>query len=159
MERVMTTAPHKSNVCICDIDWQTFRHRLPNIDSKYISYSTILQELPAVSTSVDGELLGLISKESSREKQKEILLGFVIGWLANWIKGSEEEIDCNVALFTYGIDSVGASVLKSKVESDLQVVLEVSSHYCIFGCILKVARLHIRTPNLSIFIGFSASDR
>lgn len=126
MEKVMTTAPQKPNVCICDIDWQTFRHRLPNVDSKHISYSTILQEIPEVSTSVDGELLCLISKETSREKQKEILIAYVIGWLANWIRGSEEEIDCNVALFTYGIDSVGASVLKGKIESDLQIVLEVS---------------------------------
>ena len=126
MEKVITAAPQKSNVCICDIDWQTFRHRITNVDSKHISYSTILQELPEVSTSVDGELLSLISKEGSREKQREILQAYVTGWLANWIKGSEEEIDCNVALFTYGIDSVGASVLKGKIESDLQVVLEVS---------------------------------
>lgn len=123
----MVTMPQKSSVCICDIDWQTFRHRSTKVDPSHISYSAILQDFPEDKTSVDGETLGLISKERSREKQKDMLLAYVIEWLANWVKGSEEEIDCNVALFTYGIDSVGASALKGKIESDLQIVLEVST--------------------------------
>ena len=131
----MVTMPQKSSVCICDIDWQTFRHRSPKVDSSHISYSAILQDFPEENRSADAKILSLISKERSREKQREIILAYIIEWLANWVEGCEEEIDCNVALFTYGIDSVGASVLKSKIELDLQIVLEVSTLTFILGII------------------------
>ena len=123
----MVTMPQKSSLCICDIDWQTFRHRSPKVDSSHISYSAILQDFPEENRSADAKILSLISKERSREKQREIILAYIIEWLANWVKGSEEEIDCNVALFTYGIDSVGSSELKSKIEFDLQIAIEVST--------------------------------
>ena len=129
MDRVLTTMPNHSNITISDVDWITFLRVLPSQKSNSIIYDAIRKELPPTKDSGDGKLLEMVLQAKTREKQLEILTQFVVRWLAAWIGGSEEEIDRNVALFTYGIDSVGASALKGQIEKDLQIDFEVSLSY------------------------------
>eukprot|EP00794_Sanderia_malayensis_P013962 gene13962-15419_t len=125
MDSVLTTMPGKSNICICDVDWMTFLHSLPTRKSQSIIYDAIRKELPETESSSGGQLLEMVLNAKSMEKKREIVLQFIVRWLATWIGGLEEEIDLNVPLFTYGIDSVGASVLKNQIEKELQIDFEV----------------------------------
>lgn len=126
MDKVLTTMPYKSNICICDVDWRKFLRSLPSKKANSIIFDAIRREIPDSDDSSEEKLLDMILRERSRERQREILLTFIVRWIAAWISGTAEEVDTNVPLFTYGIDSVGASALKSQIEKDLQIDLEVS---------------------------------
>ena len=102
-----------------------FLQSLPTKKSKSIIYDAIRKEIPEMEGSGDGELLQMVLQARTMEKRREILIQFIVRWLAAWIGGAEEEIDRNVPLFTYGIDSVGASALKGQIEKDLQIDFEV----------------------------------
>ena len=127
MDKVLSQMPQKSNMCICDIDWNTFLRSLPSKKANSIIYDEIRKELPE-QTENSGNILEMILAAKSKEKQLAILLGYIKGWVAAWVSGSPEEIDCNVPMFTYGIDSVGATAIKGQIEKDLKIDFQV----CVF---------------------------
>lgn len=124
MDEVLTTMPERSNICICDVDWRTFLNSLPIRKAHSLIYDEMWKEIPKAENNI-GNILEMILKERSNEKRLEIITGYIKGWIAAWISGSAEEVDCNVPLFTYGIDSVGATALKSQIEKDLQLDFQV----------------------------------
>ena len=125
MDKILTTMPHLSNVCITDIDWQKFLRSLPPKKASSPLFESIREEFPDTEEASEGRLLDMILKAKSRDRQREILREFISRWLAGWIGGSAEEIDMNVPLFTYGIDSVGASALKGEIEKQVDIDFEV----------------------------------
>ena len=124
MDEVLTTMRRRSNVCICDIDWRTFLNSLPVRKANSIIYDELRKEIPAHEEACEN-ILERILKARSNEKRLEIITTYIKEWIAAWISGSAEEVDCNVSLFTYGIDSVGATALKSQIEKDLQIDFQV----------------------------------
>ena len=120
MDIALTTMPLRYNICICDIDWKTFLNSLPARKANSIIYDEIWKEIPKVDKA-RGSILEMILNETSNERRLEIITTYVKEWIAAWISGSAEEVDCNVSLYTYGIDSVGATALKNQIEKDLQI--------------------------------------
>ena len=126
MDKVLTSMPQRSNICICDIDWRTFLNSLPVRKANSIIYDEIRKEIPKTDKG-GGNILEMILNERSNERRLEIITTYIKEWIAAWISGSAEEVDCNVSLFTYGIDSVGATALKGQIEKDLQINFQVST--------------------------------
>ena len=120
MDKVLTSMPMRCNICICDVDWRTFLNSLPVRKANSIIYDEIRKEIPNTEK-VTGNILEMILNAPSNERRLEIITTYIKEWIAAWISGSAEEVDCNVSLFTYGIDSVGATALKSQIEKDLQI--------------------------------------
>lgn len=124
MDQVLTNMPQRSNICICDVDWRTFLNSLPTRKSNSLIYDEIRKEIPQ-SEDLRGNILEMILKTRSSERRLEIITSYIKEWIAAWISGAAEEVDCNVALFSYGIDSVGATALKGQIEKDLQIDFQV----------------------------------
>ncbi len=124
MEAILTTAPDQANICICDIDWATYFKKSPPKVEQNVFFESLRKELPATQTE-EGELFNSIVNAKSLDKQREIVLGFIVQWLAKWIGGNAEEVDCNVPFFTYGVDSIGASVFKAHIFDHLKIDFEV----------------------------------
>ena len=128
METVLTTMPSQVNICICDIDWMSyFKSCAPKVANSVLLKS-LRKGLKAENQTEEGELLNKILNAKSVEKQQEITSTFIIQWLAKWIGGNQEEVDCNVPFFTYGIDSIGASIFKLYIFQNLNIEFEV----CLF---------------------------
>ena len=124
MDSVLTKMPLRCNICICDIEWRTFLNSLPTRKANSIIYDEIRKEIPKVEKA-RGNILEMILNETSNERRLEIITTYIKEWIAAWISGSAEEVDCNVSLYTYGIDSVGATAFKNQIEKDLQINFQV----------------------------------
>ncbi len=121
----MTSMPDQTNFCIIDVDWPTYFKSMKDRVASSVFFRSMRKELPTNQNEED-ELLNGISKAKTTEKKQEIVLNFIVQWLAKWIGGNAEEVDCNVPFFTYGIDSIGASVFKLYIFQNLKIEFEVS---------------------------------
>ncbi len=125
METVLTTMPSQVNICICDIDWVSYFKSCTTKVANSVLLRSMRKELKTENQTDEGELLSNILNAKSVEKQQEITLAFIVQWLAKWIGGNSEEVDCNVPFFTYGIDSIGASIFKLYIFQNLNIEFEV----------------------------------
>ena len=124
MENNLLTHPNETCISICDIGWNLFfkgeRSRITRI-----LFERIIKEFNDTDTSDDEKLLSKFMKANSKEEQEEILLQFIRRVLVTFTGGTEEEIDSNVSLYNYGVDSVGAAYLRSGIFNELDVDIEV----------------------------------
>ena len=126
MEEILLSDPPETSICVCDIDWERLLQA--------VSTSRPLLELMRLEVgnnfgSEGDDVLTILKNASSREEQEYILLEFIKKVLVSFTGGNQEEIDCYVPLVNYGVDSVGASLFKSKMLKDLHIDLEVMELY------------------------------
>ena len=122
MEEILLSNPPETNLCISDVDWDRFTQTL----SKGRSLVSCMQLEVGSNLNQEGEgILVRLKNASSKEDQECMLLEFIKTILVSFTGGSEDEIDCFVPLVNYGVDSVGASLFKSKIMQGFNIDLEV----------------------------------
>ena len=122
MEEILLANPPETCLCICDIDWERY---LRTVSDSRSLFEFMRLEVGNSLHSDGDDVLTILRKASSREDQEHVLLEFIKRILVSFTGGIEEEIDCFVPLVNYGVDSVGASLFKSRVLQDLNIDLEV----------------------------------
>ena len=130
MEEILLSNPTETSLCVCDIDWERFIQTM----SRGRSLGAYMQLEVGSSPNQEGDgILTRLTKAASKEDQEYMLLDFIKKVLLSFTGGSEDEIDCFVPLVNYGVDSVGASLFKSKMLQDLDIDLEVMNCYYIYS--------------------------
>ena len=126
MEEVLIKAPSLYNVVIANIDWPTlFRMNQSHQDSRLFhnivkGYGEELVQQPH-----DGSLVKQIQTAKSDEEKHEIVRAFVTRWLAKWSGGNETDVDLQVGLHQYGVDSAGAVGFQMKLQRQLDIPIQV----------------------------------
>lgn len=125
MEEILLTCRNETSICLSDLDWDSFMRGLSQLRQKSTLFSSIAKELTTSVAPDEERILDQLMKAGSKDDQEEILVTLVRRMLMGFTGGTEEEIDIHVALFSYGVDSVGASFMKSRIFSELDIDLEV----------------------------------
>ena len=131
MEEILLSNSGETCLCICDIEWERFLQTLSNGRS---FFEMMRLEKGDSLTSQGENILTVLLNASSRDDQEYVLLEFIKKVLVSFTGGNEEEIDCYVPLVNYGVDSVGASLFRSKILQDFNIELEVT------GCLVEFFR-------------------
>ena len=134
MEEILLSNSPETSLCLCDIDWERFIQTM----SRGRSLGAYMQLEVGNSLTREGDgILTRLKTASSKEDQESILLDFIKKVLLSFTGGTEDEIDCFVPLVNYGVDSVGASLFKSKMLQDLNIDLEVMNCCYIYSELLR----------------------
>ena len=126
MEEVLVHSPSMHNVVIADIDWPTFLRGTSNETNPF--YQDIFQEYQEqfnTRQSNSNSLAELIQAAENDEEKYEIVRGFVSRWLAAWSGGIEADVDLQVGLHQYGVDSAGAVGFQMQLQKQLGMPIEV----------------------------------
>ena len=123
MEEILLSNATETCLCICDMEWERF---LQTVSSGRSFFEMMRQETGDSLIPQGQNILTILVTASSREDQEYILLEFIKKVLVSFTGGNEEEIDCYVPLVNYGVDSVGASLFRSKILQDFNIDLEVT---------------------------------
>ena len=127
MEKVLVTAPSLHNVIIADIDWPTFL-RVAGSETipLYQNISKDYEEQFNAQQQNNSSLAEQIHTAKNDEEKHEIVRDFVTSWLAAWSGGIEADVDLQVGLHQYGVDSTGAVGFQMQLQRQLGIPIEVS---------------------------------
>ena len=131
MEEILLSNSVETCLCVCDMEWERFLQTVSNGRS---FFEMMRLEKGDSLTSQGENILTVLLNASSRDDQEYVLLEFIKKVLVSFTGGNEEEIDCYVPLVNYGVDSVGASLFRSKILQDFNIELEVT------GCLVEFFR-------------------
>ena len=125
MEQILVKAPSMHNVVIADVDWSTFLRGSRNEANPF--YEKILKEIQGdVNTrQPNNSLAERIQAAENDEEKYEIVRNFVTNWLASWSGGIEADVDLQMGLYQYGVDSTGAVGFQMQLQRQLGMPVEV----------------------------------
>ena len=110
LKRFLLQIPNEAQVCLCDVNWPVYLRnhvspRLQLIRDEILSFSklqsmTTLQEL----------------RRHPLELRMNYVKEFVRNLLSTWSGADPAEVDLNVRLYKYGIDSIGAASIAIQIK-------------------------------------------
>ena len=127
LEQVLVKAPYLHNVVIANIDWPTF-FRMNHSNQASRLFHNIAKDYgeQVIQQPNSSSLAERIKTAKSDEEKYEIVRDFVTRWLATWSGGSEVDVDLQVGLHQYGVDSTGAVGFQMQLQRQLDITVEVS---------------------------------
>jgi acyl carrier protein len=120
LQRVLLEHSNESQVCLAPINWRVYlkKHTSPRL--QLIREETLLAtDESKVMTLKELALLPL-------ELRVKYVEDFIKRLLSSWSGADPAELDLNVGLHKYGIDSIAATNMKLQIENNIGAVFEVS---------------------------------
>ncbi|CAB3995467.1 Phthiocerol synthesis polyketide synthase type I, partial [Paramuricea clavata] len=127
LEQFLIQHPDKSQIIICDIDWSTYLkssayilHRSPRL--QYLNEETRMLNKPnAVANSMTLEQLAYLDPGQRRKTVED----FIRRLLSTWTEADCHEVDLNLALYRYGVDSIGAANMSLQTRNGIGAIFEI----------------------------------
>ena len=127
MVKVLTEEPSRFQITLCGVDWPRYMRSLIGL-KKTSRMSLIKAEINDSDnqTNSSDSLAQHITLEKEEEKRGELVMEYVGVVMNEWVgMSSGSEVDLNMSLYNYGLDSAAALTLKMQFETNLQVSFEV----------------------------------
>lgn len=126
MEQFLSHHSEDSQIILCDMDWSTYLkssayilHRSPRLQS--LDDETRISK---ANDSTNGMTLEQLAGLDPGERRKTVE-SFIRGLLSSWSEAEDHEINLNLALYKYGVDSIGAANMSLQIRNKLGAIFEV----------------------------------
>ena len=128
LEEFLTKHSDQSQIIICDIDWSTYLkssayilHRSPRLQS--LDNETLARNKPNdITCGMTLQQLACIEPQQRRK----IVEDFIRRLLSTWTEADCHEVDLNLALYKYGVDSIGAANMSLRIRNGIGAIFEVT---------------------------------
>ena len=118
MERIILESFNEAQVCVSPVNWPVYLKSRTSPRFQWKRDETRL----AVDSVVTLESLAL----QPLDLRVHNVQGFIRRLLSSWSGGEASEVDLNIGLYKFGIDSIAATNMKHQIESNVGAKFEVS---------------------------------
>lgn len=127
MARILTEEPSRFQLMLCGLDWPRYQKTYEGLrKTPRLLAITAEQSISDNQTNLAVSLVERIVMERDSEKKEALVLEYLVLVLQERTGLTNlSETDYNKNLYSYGIDSTGALILKMHFEAELEVSFEV----------------------------------